>query len=143
MSKNTYNERLYEMMNLYFMNKNERKIYKFLSFKYESENYTIVTDRCWITKHESEMSLFFESHIEAEQDPNEKAIAIDKKSDAASAMFGTITGIMLENIQKVQEDSKYIAQAREVKASVDSIINATRLHLDIIKEDKKKILPPI
>ncbi len=137
MNRDKIKEKLISMMDQYWFNKSEGRVYKFMSFKEDGDNYIIVTDRAWITKHQTEMSLFFDNHQRAEQPASEMAIISNDQKKEISSGLQSLTATLMESIEKIKTDPSYIPQAKAINNNVNSIVNTMRLQLDILKETKK------
>jgi hypothetical protein len=55
-----------------------------------------------------------------------------------AALAKDLIGILKENINKVRTDKNYIPQAQAINNNVNSIINVTKLQLDVYKQFKGK-----
>ena len=51
-------------------------------------------------------------------------------------MVNTLTDLLMDNIDKVKNDAGYIKQAQAINNNVNSIINLTKLKLDVIKQSR-------
>lgn len=56
--------------------------------------------------------------------------------ESETNLVDDLTQILKENIEKVQKDPGYIKQAQAVNNNVNSIINLTKLKLDVLKFSK-------
>lgn len=52
---------------------------------------------------------------------------------------GELSRILMDNIKKVQEDPKYIGQAKEVRDNVREVISLARIEVDMIREVRKVV----
>jgi hypothetical protein len=71
--------------------------------------------------------------ISPEQAEEQKAVAVIV---AETNLVDDLTAILKDNIRKVQSDAKYIPQAQAINNNVNSIINLTKLKLDIYKASR-------
>jgi hypothetical protein len=58
--------------------------------------------------------------------------------NAETNLVDELTAILKDNIAKVQKDAKYIPQAQAINNNVNSIINLTKLKLDVYKQFKNQ-----
>lgn len=65
---------------------------------------------------------------------NNAMVVMEKEN----AMVDKLTGLLMDNIEKVQKDPNYIKQAQSINNNVNSIINLTKLKLDVFKQTKGK-----
>lgn len=64
------------------------------------------------------------------QDSKASALVVMEQENS---LVDKLTNMLLDNITKVQADPKYIPQAQTVNNNVNSIINLTKLKLDVLK----------
>jgi len=50
--------------------------------------------------------------------------------------FKTLSGILLEDIQKVRKDPAYVGQAKQVCNNISALVNITKLQLDMLRKDR-------
>lgn len=50
--------------------------------------------------------------------------------------FKTLSGILLEDIQKVRTDPGYVQQAKQVCNNISALVNITKLQLDMLRKDR-------
>jgi hypothetical protein len=55
-----------------------------------------------------------------------------------NTMVDKLTDLLMDNITKVQTDATYIKQAQAINNNVNSIINLTKLKLDVMKQTRAR-----
>lgn len=120
-------ERLEKMVNKPFMyNATE---YKILSFKVFSEEVTLVTDKGWktfpITKVNAELEKFLPIEVE-----NTMPVLLTVFENGNKK---SLRDIILDNIKKIQEDPKYIGQAKALNEQIKTMLAMAKLELESVK----------
>ncbi len=55
-----------------------------------------------------------------------------------TATVDKLTELLMDNIIKVQQDAGYIKQAQSINNNVNSILNLTKLKLDVLKQSRRR-----
>lgn len=50
-----------------------------------------------------------------------------------------LSGILMANIKKVQDDPTFVPQAKEVRDNVRELVNLARVEIDMIREARKVV----
>jgi len=76
---------------------------------------------------------------------SDNALTVQDQNEETGVFFQTVIGktakplteILMENIQKVQENPEYIAQAKEIRDNVRELVNLARVEADMVRELRK------
>jgi hypothetical protein len=69
---------------------------------------------------------------------NSSAVSTEVVFQENNSLAKDLIEILRENIDKVRKDKNYIPQAQAINANVNSIINVTRMQLDVHKHFRPK-----
>lgn len=132
MSKNLL--KLQEMMDQRWSYKGE--ILLFQASKKEGDKTILATDKRWI-EFETPFILncFLEDCRPADAAVVAKSVYTeltlpDPKSDE---IMSKLKGVLIENIDKVRENKEYVPQAQMVSKTVQTLINLTKMELEVLK----------
>lgn len=104
-----------------------------LNYKFSGEEFTVVTDKEWFTKHVSELSLFVMDFMEVE---SEYSVPVVQAHAETSNSLSQIKDILMDNIKKVQDNPSYINQAKSINNNVNTLMNMLKLELQVKKHLK-------
>ena len=109
--------------------------YKLLYFEKDGETVRIATDKKLLKFQNGQLEKFISELSEVD----ETSMEIYKSESHGIQAVAQMETILMENIEKVQNDPKYIPQAREVNKNVNSIITLARTRIQLVKmmEGKK------
>lgn len=146
-NKRKFLDTLLEMKGKTFVYGN--KPYKILNYSIDDnrEKVSIQTDKKFFERNYDSVEEFlkyFEPIIEPEETETQPEVLVitnqvstevfTEKNDLAKDLIG----ILRENIEKVRKDKNYIPQAQAINNNVNSIINVTKMQLDVYKHFKPR-----
>jgi len=106
--------------------------------------YDVSEERQRVFIHTNEKENHFDRPFDSIGDFVKQLVPAEKKETQSDIMVMSATnvstqlkGILLDNIQKVQENKEYIPQATTICNNVNSLINLTKLELSYITAAKK------
>lgn len=116
------------------------RIHYFLSYTIDEvkEKIKIVTNLDEFERNFDSVSEFISYWIETNilpatlpfQENNQIAVFMESEK----SVMNDLTDILLDNIKKVQDSKEYIPQAQAINNNVNSIINLSKLKLDVVKQ---------
>jgi hypothetical protein len=143
MSIKTIRETLEKMKGRTFAYSNKQYLVKDYVINQQKNRISLTTDKRTFEK-DLESALEFLSYFrEVEEMPEDLAPAIADRlpvtfKSEEITLVDSLTKVLMDNITKVQDDPKYIPQATSINNNVNSIINLTKLKLDVYKQFKTK-----
>lgn len=103
----------------------------------DEEKFTIKTNRQeYHRKYEA--GTDFLSHWQETSTVSQAAVPAVAVMEKENTMVDKLTDLLMDNIEKVQSNPEYIKQAQAINNNVNSIINLTKLKLDVMKYSKVK-----
>jgi AAA15 family ATPase/GTPase len=114
------------------------------TYMYKKENYTlkgfipeeqkvrILTDKQDIVLLNDGLHHSLSLFLEVEQEPQLPQVV--KKSEVQTAM-GSLTSILLENIETVRKDKDFIPQAESINTSIKTMIDMAKAEIDYRKTE--------
>jgi hypothetical protein len=138
-------EKLKSLMGKKFKHKDGGE-FMFFTYKLEKEKVTIVTDSIWLETNIFDIDVFLENYKQVIDvtstnitNNNSNNTSPQLPQNGLMPMMKTInTDIvdklktaLIDNIEKVQKDEKYVNQAKAICNSVQSLVNLAKLELDI------------
>jgi hypothetical protein len=127
-------EKLESMIGKLFVDQRTSITHRMLSHKYTGQEFTLVTDKEWFTKHESEGMLFLSMFFPVKEDgstglvaPNDLAVL------EGSTNIKKMSNLLFENIEKMKQDAKFVDTAKEINNHMNTLINLTKLQIQIAK----------
>jgi len=115
--------------------------YRFQNYKTEGEQTILVTDRKWFefeTPFELECFLADcrpdDSNLPERKSTTDLALP-DSTSDEVMAK---LKGILMDNIEKVNQDKSFVIQAQTVSKNVQTLINLSKLELEIKRSQAER-----
>lgn len=131
-------EKLNEMMNKSWKDDRD-EVVKFFSYTKSGDEITIATDKEWIKTNFYELNVLFKKYTEVIV--NETGVSVVKKKDdgfvpvkatiMASDTIKKLQDVLLDNIEKIKADKEYVAQAKEISNSVNSIIGLAKVEIEL------------
>jgi len=114
------------------------QIHKFLSHKTEDDVTIIVTDKKWFEFQSRDELGFFVSEcnrveevISAEELKGKDRFDLSVPDAKSNDVMAQLKGILMENIKQVRDDKSYIPQAQNISKNVQTLINLTKLELQV------------
>lgn len=125
-----------------WQHKGTNEIVRFMSYNRDGDEITVATDGEWLKTTYYDLQVFMNKYTpvpDREETAKDHTVVIAKKDvqvlpDLKSIQMDTITHLkeaLLDNIKKVREDPKYIPQAKEINATVNTIVNLARVEIDM------------
>lgn len=128
--KQTLEERIIKMIDKTWMY--NVKEYKLLSYKFESNDLILVTDREWIRIPVSLANKKLDEFLPVEREDNKMALVSLPKENRIS-----LINLIQDNIAKIKNDPEYIKQAKEINSQVRTILDIVKTELQIHKASEK------
>jgi len=135
--------KLDDMVDKVFTYANTQHTVTDVSIDEDAETFLIKTDKNRFTrKIESAASFlpYWKQHIdEADDERMPSPVPANLMiPDEDNNLISSLTDILVKNIQKVQENPGYIAQAHAVNNGVKTIVELQKVKLSVLKEYNKK-----
>jgi hypothetical protein len=99
---------------------------KIENYSVQNGGVTLVTDKGFIDKKESEIDSFI-----FELQPVSYAPVVQTQID--SSVIGNLKDILMDNIAKVKADANFIPQSEEINKNVKSIIDLAKTEIEMVK----------
>lgn len=126
MSKNL-NDRLKEMVGkTYLYNTYEHKVFGFII---NEEEFTLMTNKRELNFPTEKASQVLHDFLPVDDGGNGHALQL---MPGAKEMVN-LKNIVMQNIEKVQQDKGYIKQAESVNRSIATLVSMTRLEIQYVK----------
>lgn len=109
---------------------------KVLSYKFDGEYCTVVTSGPWITRPNVQMLKLLDEFLETEEETLPAVVdhqVYERPKVEMLGSFKELTGILMDNIKKVQEDKGYVDQAQQVSQSVKMIVELAKTEIEAVK----------
>lgn len=103
--------------------------YRFIDYKQNAEKIEIETDKGILESNIYDLLIFLEGF-------KEENVALIKAqvvhlSSISKNHLEALRDTLLNNIEKVKQDAKYVPQAKEISNSINSIINLAKLEIEM------------
>ena len=130
------NKRLKSMLNKPWML--DSAVHRFENFSITNGKSTIVTDRRTISIETNKLGEFLRQCLPVEETLTPDIISQSRELiEQSRTTIHDMQKVLSDNVSKLQQDPKYIQQAKEVTKTVNSMISLHRLQLEYLKEMKK------
>lgn len=110
-------------------------VYQFLASKKEDETIVLVTNKKWFYfKSQFELDCFLADCRpvqDVEPAPRNNSIELSLPDTSSDDVMARLKGVLMDNIAKVSDDKSYVPQAQMVSKTVQTLVNLTKLELQI------------
>ena len=126
-------EKLEKMLGKTFMHNG--RYYTVLSWQVKDEKLTVATDNGWLEFELSQADKALAEFLPVHANNRQMAIVVMPKNGELQ----NLKNVILDNIQKVQQDKEYIKQADSINKSISTLINMAKLEISYIKTLKNDV----
>jgi hypothetical protein len=109
----------------------KREVYHFQNYRVQGDNITVVTKEKWFDFGAGDELYNFLKQCKEVSEQNVVAAHApsDLRNPQNNEAIKAIRDILLEDINKVRADPKYVNQAKQVNNNINTLLNAAKLEL--------------
>ena len=115
---------------------NDHKIRKIEQCADSDKLLRVTTNRTTIQLSRRELATDF-LPVDGEIDSNGEGLAVYRDLRKDLEPVGTLSQTLMDTIQKLQKDAKYIDQAKAINETAKNIIEIGKLHVDVLRVIRK------